>query len=384
MDNLENIKKSHEIRESYSSLPFQGFWSWLTGKELLGRVTSISHTPVTALFWSTLWFIGGIASSISVIESSVSNWFLLITTLFSVAGARYIVATMIHQAVHNSLFDSPLLNRVYSELFSTVLIVQPFDSYRQFHVEEHHSDAFSTMDDKDLSALYKLGFKPGKSLSEMKVRLMVLCLSPVFHIQYLWGRLKSNFIGTPVYRKFMTVFWLASLSIIAQSMGFNTFVITIALPFTVIYQICSLLHLLTEHTWIIKAQGAESEQAHIDNCLGRFSGRMLPKTTGKPIQDVVNRAIWGLEHLFYHLPIRMLVLQGTLTVHDWHHRFGAHPDWVNTIQLREEEVQKQLNSGTCDYVDIWGFHNVIEYVLKSVSEADELQESDMNYTYRLN
>lgn len=165
MDNKQNLITSQKIRESYTRLPLQGFWSWLTGKELHYRAKELKGSVLGALVWSTTWFIGGLIGTVYIsVNDSLSNWFLVFTIIFSVAGARYIVATMIHQAVHNSLFDTPLLNRIYSEVFSTILIVQPFDSYRKFHVEEHHSEAFSTMDDKDLSALYKLGFKPGKSV----------------------------------------------------------------------------------------------------------------------------------------------------------------------------------------------------------------------------
>ena len=32
MNNKANLLESHETRKSYEQLPFQGFWTWLTGK----------------------------------------------------------------------------------------------------------------------------------------------------------------------------------------------------------------------------------------------------------------------------------------------------------------------------------------------------------------
>ncbi len=385
MNNIQNLKTSQRIRESYAGLPFQSFWSWLTGKELSGRVEIKNNSRFGALLSSTALFFGGVYLSSLVVKSNdISNWFLIFTSMISVAGARYIVATMIHQAVHNSLFDSTHLNRIYSELFSTILVVQPFDSYRKFHVEEHHSNAFSTLDDKDLSALYKLGFTPGTSVSEMKRKLFSHCISPKFHLQYLIGRIKSNFVDTPLYRKTLSFVWLSSLVFLAYKAGPIMFSLVVIIPFVFIYQVCSLLHLITEHLWVVKSHGLASEQAHIDNCLGRFNGREMPSLEGAWLKGSINRLIWFGEHLVYHLPIRLLVLQGTLTVHDWHHRYGAHPGWANTIQLREEEVQAQIASGDSNYIDVWGFHNVINYVLESISNAEPITEYDSSYEYRLN
>ena len=197
------------------------------------------------------------------------------------------------------------------------------------------------------------------------------------------GRIKSNLINVPKYRLMMTLLWLTSLTVLAMKLGVISFLIVFAIPMVIIYQICSLLHLLTEHVWIIRNENTTVEQSHINNCLARFCGQHTPKKSKNIIFNVWNWSIWISAHLFYHLPVRMLVLQGTLIVHDWHHRFGGHPDWANTIQLREADVQKLKADDVYDYTEIWGFDKVINYVLSTISECDE--DVDISqYDYRLN
>ncbi|WP_428790864.1 fatty acid desaturase [Vibrio profundum] len=169
--------------------------------------------------WSSIWLLGGFLSSIYITNNNLNLILLLPSVIFSASGARYIVATMIHQAVHNTLFENKTLNRVYSEVFSTILLVQPYDSYKRFHIVEHHSDDFSTMNDKDLAALYKLGFKPGSSVKQMKKNLFHLCISPIFHINYFYGRIRSNLIGVPLYRLAMTITWLTVITFLMYNSG---------------------------------------------------------------------------------------------------------------------------------------------------------------------
>ena len=117
--------------------------------------------------------------------SSLSNnyWSVLIYivgVLLLASGARYVVATIIHHGVHGHLYKSQRLNKIICEILSTLFIVQPYTSYRQFHVYEHHGKKFPTVDDKDLAAIYKLGFVPGKSKSVLYLNLFVKLFSPFF------------------------------------------------------------------------------------------------------------------------------------------------------------------------------------------------------------
>lgn len=142
------------------------------------------------MIWSLIWFLGGVLASIFVLLSKASVLWLLLSMVFTVAGARYVVATIIHHGVHLAVFRGERANRILCEVLSTLTIVQAFDSYRQFHVHEHHGRDFSTMGDQDLAAIYTLGLRPGVAVARMRLILAWQCISPVFHLRYLWGRLK--------------------------------------------------------------------------------------------------------------------------------------------------------------------------------------------------
>ncbi|WP_181364585.1 fatty acid desaturase [Aeromonas sp. HMWF014] len=129
------------------------------------------------------------------------------------------MATIIHHGVHGHLYKSQKVNKTLCEILSTLLIVQPYESYRQFHVYEHHGRAFSTFEDKDLAAIYQLGFTPGKSKAGLHIHLFLTLLSPKFHLVFFYGRLKSNLAGVPFYRLVMTLGWWASLTGICTIVG---------------------------------------------------------------------------------------------------------------------------------------------------------------------
>ncbi|HCE5826583.1 TPA: hypothetical protein NHK69_003068 [Pseudomonas aeruginosa] len=116
------------------------------------------------------------------------------------------------------------------------------------------------------------------------------------------------------------------------------------------------------------------------NCLARFCGSRCPEDVS--LRNSGRWLKWGVAHLFFHLPCRMLVVQGSLVCHDWHHRFGSAREWYAYAQLREKDARKMALRGTYDYVDIWGLHNCLDYVFTMISNADPVDSH--NLEYRLN
>ncbi|WP_124383922.1 fatty acid desaturase [Ralstonia sp. SET104] len=383
MQQRRQLEISTEIRASYQRLPFQRFWTWLTGKALPGESPARLVHPVEPVIWSLIWFLGGVLASIFVLLSKASVLWLLLSMVFTVAGARYVVATIIHHGVHLAVFRGERANRILCEVLSTLTIVQAFDSYRQFHVHEHHGRDFSTMGDQDLAAIYTLGLRPGVAVARMRLILAWQCISPVFHLRYLWGRLKANFIGVPAYRLVMSCVWAACLCWLASLIGWGVLAIAVLLPLTVLYQICSLLHLVTEHAWVLRETGETVRSSHVNNSHGRFCGSPTPANTLHGVRWMRAWVYWGLVHLLVHLPARLLVVQGSLIVHDWHHRAGADRGWPNAIQSREQMIQIEMARGLYTYRDIWGIHHVIEEVLRRISEAQVIEVTD-ELRYRLN
>ncbi|OTA18257.1 hypothetical protein Xvie_00075 [Xenorhabdus vietnamensis] len=377
-------KESTEIRDTYRILPFQGIWTWLTGKDIINRKPLWKSNSIEMIFWSISWVVVGTSFIYLALTSQMSLLSAIITysigVLFSASGARYIVATIIHQGVHGNLLSNQTSNKILCEIFSTILITQPYDSYRRFHIYEHHGKDFSTMEDKDLAAIYKLGFVPGKSKKQLYINLFLTLLSPYFHISYFFGRIKSNLIGVPKYRFVMTIIQLLILSYLAWHIGIVYFILFIIVPYIIVYQIASLLHLMTEHVWLLRKEKETIRDSHINNSVGRFCGSPCPNSFA--LKYWPQWIVWAIVHLFYHLPVRMLIVQGSLVCHDWHHRVSSIKEWYNYAALREANAKKLAKEGQYDYTEFWGFHNCLDYVLTMISHGEPVEIGDLKY--RLN
>lgn len=381
---VKGYHQSTEIRRSYEILPLQGVWTWLTGKELPDRIPLWQSNSTERVFWSLSWVVfGTVLTSLSYtvvqpLAAQVICW--LVGALFATSGARYIVATIIHHGVHGHLYKSQKVNKALCEILSTLCIVQPYESYRQFHVYEHHGREFSTFEDKDLAAIYRLGFTPGKSTSALYTRLLLTLFSPKFHLVFFYGRVKSNLFGIPLYRLIMSLAWFFALGVFSYFAGLTATVLILIIPFVVLYQMTSLVHLLTEHVWLVRKQGQSVRDSHINNCLARFCGSTCPPNFA--LRQWGLWAKWAAVHLLVHLPCRMLIVQGSLVCHDWHHRHGSVRQWYDYARLREIHAAKLSMEQRYDYIDIWGVPNALEYVLRSLSEESEV--SIENLEYRLN
>lgn len=384
--NKHTYEESCSIRDSYRILPLQGIWTWITGKEVYGRKTLWKSSSLECVLWSISWVILGLVLTYYSYEKLHEIKYLLlylVGVLFSASGARYIVATIIHHGVHQHLFKKGYLNRVVCEVLSTIFIIQPYDSYKQFHVYEHHGKNFSTLDDKDLSAIYKLGFTPGKSLNQMYLNLLKVLLNPFLHLSFLVGRIKSNFIDVPIYRLIMSSIWLVSLALLCFNQGALFSILVIIIPFVFVYQIASILHLITEHRWVIRNKDMPVRESHLNNCLARFCGERCPENFN--LSNLHLWLFWSSKHIFVHLPIRMLIVQGSLVCHDWHHRFGGEKRWYLYAQLREIDAKKLHDANEFNYVETWGFSNSLNYVFEELANEPILCDQQSNdLKYRLN
>jgi hypothetical protein len=144
-----------------------------------------------------------------------------------------------------------------------------------------------------------------------------------------------------------------------------------------------LLHLLTEHAWLLRTGDETVRQSHVRNSHARFCGGELPSEDLRGLARLRSWSVWWAQHLLVHLPARLLIVQGSLIVHDWHHRAGNNRNWTQAIQLREADVQREAAQGLYTYTDIWGLGNVLDDILVRISQGPELS-SQPKLSYRLN
>ena len=354
----------------YSGLPFPGFWVFLSGKEMLGRKRLIKPSNLQYLFGPLAWLALGIAGVIWSLQAA-SLWLAvpayIVSMMLIVGGARYMVATTIHMMAHHLMFKKASTNLFWGEVLSTIFLIQSLTRYRSDHLK-HHGKIFSTLKDGDAVMVLRLGFVPGKTPRQLWWHLIKLCLSPRFHFLFFKGRLKENLVLVANYRKAMTVAWLGVLCAIGYFAGLPILFHTYILPICLLIQIPALVQLLCEHVYI--NTNLSSRERHILLSNGRYCGVPLPKRSGNPLRDGARMAGWAARMLLVELPFRIIVLQGSMPEHDWHHRHPGSQDWADGRMLREKELHAQIaKTGETDFLETWGSIEIIDRVLRNMSRA---------------
>lgn len=353
----------------FARLPFRSFWVFLSGKEMLGRKRLIKPANLHYLLASLVWQAAGVAGIIWSLDAD--PWFgvpvYLVSMMLLVGAARYMVATNIHMMAHHLMFRKASANLWWGEVLSTIYLIQSLTRYRSDHLK-HHGKIFATLKDGDAVMVMRLGFVPGKTPRQLWRHLIALCLSPRFHLLFLKGRLKENLVLPPAYRKAMTLAWFGILAAIGYFAGFAVLFHAYLLPVLLLMQVPALVQLLCEHVYINTDLHALERHKLLSN--GRYCGVPLPPRTGNLARDTARLGGWALRILFVELPFRIIVLQGSMPEHDWHHRHPGTRDWADGRMLREEEVQRQIAAtGETDFLEIWGSFEIVDRVLRSMSIA---------------
>ncbi|CAN0627831.1 protein of unknown function [Burkholderia multivorans] len=167
----------------------------------------------------------------------------------------------------------------------------------------------------------------------------------------------------------MTLLWIVALAALAYAMGMWVFLAAIVILMTIGYQICSLLHLVTEHAWVPRTDLERVRESHVKNSHGRWCGRMLPAKGLSGVTWIFASSTWWIEHVVIHLPARLLIVRGSLIAHDWHRRSGADRQWPNAVRKPETEVREELQGNVCTYAGVWRIHNCLHHVLQRISDA---------------
>lgn len=357
----------------FSGLPFPSFWVFLSGKEMLGRKRWFTRSSSWHVLVSLIWLATGACGMWRA--QTGETWSVpayIVSLLLLVGGARYMVATNIHMMAHNQFFRSPSANLWWGEILTTVFFIQSYTRYRADHLK-HHGKVFGTLKDGDGLSVVQLGFTPDKTPLELWLNVLKLSVSPTFHFHFARGRLRENLVLCPGYRKLMTAGWLVILGAAGYWFGPMMVIHTYIIPVIFLCQIASLLQLLCEHVWVSMEGPCRTRHIFLTN--GRYCGVPLPKNDGRLPWYVVQLAAWGMRIVFVELPARIVVLQGTLPEHDWHHRNPGSRQWYEAPTLRELQIKSDLEQkGHSDYTEIWGSFEILDRVFWSISKSEVYPE----------
>lgn len=354
----------------FAALPFASAWVFLSGKEMLGRTRLFEPGNLHYLVASLVWLAAGVAGmvwALSGISMLAAVPVYFVSMILIVGGARYMVATNIHMMAHHLMFRSAAANLWWGEILSTIFLIQSLTRYRSDHLK-HHGKIFATLDDGDAVMVLRMGFVPGKTPRQLWLNLLKLCASPRFNLLFLKGRLRENLVLPPTYRKAMTLGWFAIVAAIGWFAGPAILFHAYLLPILLLIQPPAVVQLLCEHVYINTDMPSRERHKLLSN--GRYCGVPLPPRSGDPVRHAAALTAWSLRMIFVELPFRIIVLQGSMPEHDWHHRHPGSRIWANGRMLREEEVARELaGKGETSFLETWGSFEIVDRVLRSMSRA---------------
>lgn len=365
-----------DVRETFSRLPFQVFWTWLSGKPAFGESAPWKPSAWTHLSTAIGSLLAGVVLSTWIVSTGSLALLpgLLISWLMTVHGARVLQVTIMHHAVHKNFSRNPRVDRILSEAISAALIIQDFQAYRKDHVGTHHTKHIATIDDPDLKFILALGFRPGMTRRELWRRLALTPFSIRFHRLFLSARIRANFgrdISLP--RRFASAALCAILLTPVLLTGtWLELLFSWVFPMTVLYHVSALLQFMSEHKWLRVDMPGETRKLTLARLTaGRFMGEPAPIIKSRGLAAILAWARWLSRMAVIHLPARVFVIVSDLPAHDWHHRHAYH-DWTAAAYERQRDLEAGCPGWPEVYTEVWGLRNAIDAVFRLWSELPPL------------
>jgi hypothetical protein len=371
-----------KIRATYQIFPRRTapFWTWLTGCPAPGETARGAPGPFGFFAWSLVSYLGGLAIALAAgaarggaaVAGTLLGWCLV------VHGARRLVSTVAHQCIHSRFSGRRGVDHFVGELVTLLTFTQTAEEYRKEHFVMHHArGVFTTPADPAAQFLHNVGFRPGRDSRALWRQLVLNIGSPWFHGYFFWGRLRSNLIAARPVRKLCA--WLHVLAwataIAVGAVTVKTFVLAVAVPVVCLYQLSVLFEFISEHAWFVPYSASSRARAiHGTHSWGRFCGSAVPQRAaahGSRLRWCGQWLAWVAAHLFYHLPVRILVLPGDLPQHDFHHRRPNTRQWTQATHARQSDLEwvAASESDEAPYLHFWGLHLAISHVLDGIARA---------------
>lgn len=367
---LKDVNKATpepDVRQSFARLPAQWFWTWVSGKPATAQDPRWRHTPWTYLALIVASLLGSVLFGLFALQIAPLGLLLLpLSWILTVHGARALQVSPVHYCVHGTFSRSERTNTIVGEIISTILMITPYPEYKRQHGEEHHGRELATITDPDVRFLRILGFEPGATLASLRWHLRTRPIAPSFHWAFLKARVIPN-LGRVAGTKRRLAAWtfvIAMLAVVALTGTWVEFLVVWVFPLTILYHVSSLWQFTSEHLWLRVNVPGEPRRVTLQRLTsGRFCGEPAPGSEVAGTARAFAWVRWLMRMLFVHLPTRLFVLAGDLTVHDWHHRH-AKGRWRHGPYER----QRDLEAGRPNYTEVWGLKEAIDRVMRFWSE----------------
>lgn len=356
-----NYGPRYDVRGDYARLPFQSFWTWVTGKgrplpprELEESVRPLSGARVATNVLGS-WIAIGAALCIghSGLQRDVGLPAFLMTTaicwLTVVNRGRSLQATF-HYMSHGSAMPNRSAAIWTTRVsFTTPFLYADWRSYVRSHVSEHHHVRVLCTDvDPDRRFIESNGLYPGISEQAFWWRIWLRPFAPDYIAARQWESLRASLIDAPPGEVlFRLVFWSLVIGVCAFAGLMSSLLWLYAVPAFVLLHHSLWLQLITEHLWFARRAPSSNPTAEYGGLTwGRFQGRRLPT------HGTLAWTAWWARLLLCDLPVRLYVYPKDLPNHDFHHRLPVAPyHRIADIRATHEACEGRFGP----LLEVWGF-----------------------------
>ncbi|MFH9470394.1 fatty acid desaturase [Streptomyces clavifer] len=363
-----------DVRASYLRFPgwTQPFWTWATGRALPHQKPLIRHTWASYTAVTLVVFLGGLALSAAAVSARFDLWGLALVAgwVLTLQGARTMILVIAHQALHRKFSGNRARDRFFGELVTVLNVYNTFQEFKEEHFDNHHRrSVFATVEDPPVQFLFRFGFLPSMTRSQLWRRTLVVFVLPRFYAVTIGGRVRSN-LTTGTWRRAGFVLWAGLWLSLPFWLPHGTSVLLLAFVLPVIFfsQLSALLDRLGEHAWLTPSDpGYDNRFYTVPATSARYCGAPVPERGLRLGRAAAAWAGWLLSFLFYHLPSRLMVIVGDLPNHDYHHRYPTTASWTTAAYAR----QRDIDSGDYGppYTEVWGMFRAVDGMFRTMSEV---------------
>ncbi|QNT77823.1 hypothetical protein [Entomobacter blattae] len=354
-----------DVRATYSHLPCQPFWTWLTGKypkqlEPRRPIETIlaPWQLILQLTWS--WalilislLIGAFVyknSDIGLLIKIICSLFLFVIVTNRTRGLLH----TFHYTNHGASIKNLRLAKFLGKWFMSIPIMHlTWDEYHKIHAGDHHATTYLCTDaDPDQKFMKDHGFYSGMPEYLFWRYLVFAPFHPKAIWEHIYFRFLHNFIipnRSEIISRF--AFWTSLLTIVTLTNTIDIFVIYYLIPLFLITQYSSWLQHITEHLWFAVRPNDVPLFVFMSSLTwGRFLGRPYPKGTNG-IKGIAYKIQWWAKILIIDIPIKLFSFMQDLPSHDYHHRSPRINFWSIS---RERAAMEGRPSKYGPMTETWG------------------------------
>jgi fatty acid desaturase len=351
----------------------QPFLTWLTAKPAPGEEAP-SRSSMSFVFGAIAWILGGCALTVLpflLTDPALAAWLLVPVGLTATScGLGLFQVVIFHHCSHGTVFATRESNRRAGRIISALLLFKRFEDYQREHMIHHSAKKLLTEEDEFADfVLGLLGLEAGLPKRELWRRVIVACVSPVFHWKFLSRRIQASlFTGDAAHDWVGRVAWGAAITATVATGTFWLFLLAWILPVTVLLQIATIFRILVEHSFPEAELIAARDKEFVCHATcGVFPGAQPPLEQANSVSGVIAWAGWWAEMLTVQLFVRLFVLVGDAPCHDFHHRRPATKRWTTYIHARQQDLDNGSPGFPTGYFEAWGLMRAVDRSLASLA-----------------